>query len=298
MKMLVCPECREIILEGELRGSNKTCHACAVRTDDSDLLVMGEENNSPTPDNAETDETDETDELSEWAKTWEDGTLVDQPSSAGPPKQMLRSISSESLPLPDDPIPTIHSLKELKLAPDFSLHHYKNADCLIYNKNVDCLIYTSRERSSFLFWFGLIWLMISLLSAIILTIQAIEKSPSLFNIISSNTIPLIFIAIGSYITYAGLREWKGKLYIDIHPDSFTLKEGIFHRGKKTIVLRSPETELTIRKNGIAEHFFYSINISDSITDEPLITHKDYNTIKATYIMFKTLLNYHCDISDS
>ena len=37
---MYCPECKEIILEGELRGTNKSCHACAVRTDASDLIPM------------------------------------------------------------------------------------------------------------------------------------------------------------------------------------------------------------------------------------------------------------------
>lgn len=40
MTRYVCPECLEIIAEGELRGGNQSCHACAVRTDMIDLIPL------------------------------------------------------------------------------------------------------------------------------------------------------------------------------------------------------------------------------------------------------------------
>ena len=86
--------------------------------------------------------------------------------------------------------------------------------------------------------------------------------------------------------------WKGKLYMDIHPDSLAIRDGLFHRGKKTIIQRCLETQMSIKKFGTNElGLFYSLNLTDGITNKELMMHKDYNKIKATYIMLKTLLAY-------
>ena len=43
MKFTICPECREVIGDDELRGSSKICRACARRTDRSDLVEIDTE---------------------------------------------------------------------------------------------------------------------------------------------------------------------------------------------------------------------------------------------------------------
>ena len=284
MRMLVCPECREIILEGELRGNNKSCHACAVRTDESDLLVMGEENDSSASDTAKQPAAGE---LPEWAKstqTWVNGTLVDHSPNEEMEKLANHPVNN-ALPLPDDPIPTIRSLEELKLAPDFSLRRYKD---------VDCLIYTS-PGSSLLFWIGFIWLLIMMVCIYSITIQNIDKAAttSIFNMVTSYLVPVVFSVIGILITYAGLRMWKGKLYIDILPDSLAIREGVFHSGKGTIIQLCRETQMSILKKGTDDlGVFYALNLSDGITNQDIMMHKDYNKIKETYIMLKTMLAYH------
>ena len=77
MKCTICPECREIIADDELRGTSTTCHACACRTDRSDLIEIETEKPSIT-----------------------ENTIVDEDVR----HQMT-------------PLPVIHSLDELMLMP-------------------------------------------------------------------------------------------------------------------------------------------------------------------------------------
>ena len=43
MKIQICPECKEVIPEGKLRGSSKTCTACFRRTSPADLVIKDTE---------------------------------------------------------------------------------------------------------------------------------------------------------------------------------------------------------------------------------------------------------------
>ena len=184
MKMLICPECNEIILEGELRGTNKTCHACAVRTDESDLIVMGEEA-TPSPQNA--DDHGQQKKMQEYLadsiQTWENGTLIDKPSQKSTPEQRIQNLVNEPVDMSDVSIPYIYSLDQLTLSPGFSRKRYASTDCITYRPP---------NSSSAIFWMGFIWQAFCILGMVVITMNAIEKSPTIYNIISSNLFALFF----------------------------------------------------------------------------------------------------------
>ncbi|GEM_PF-6169537 len=217
MKFTVCPECREVIGDDELRGSSKICHACARRTDRSDLIEI------------DTEKTEEEDSklsihapLGANGESFDPNEVAEQPFSTRGNAPELTSELDKVLPhsqyLID--IPVIHSLDELHT---ISKAHWEYDTEIRDSEYLRTLV--TRQPVGIIdlilgtFFVG--WAMLILF---------MTRNPEFI-------IVLMFGGIGAWFLYCALMT-RTKVWIRIFRDRLEIHRGFRKNGKYRIYNRS------------------------------------------------------------
>ena len=250
MKVMICPECKEVLLNDELRGSNLQCHACMTRENRDDLVEIDTEDIMKGINNAGAQYQSDRNSL-----PFEDQNRFGSNASEIPGLSQLpgplRRMVEKGLAMAEEeqrPARIIHSLNELDLVPGASWQkssEWDNSQTLQLNS----------QASKFMLFFSILWLAISVGIFCPMLLSMFEDPSS----ITVNNHPgtksdiwfllvfaVIFVGVGLIMLYFGITSCFSKTWIDVSQDSLAVERSLFRRGKKTIIKRDPTTAVTMK----------------------------------------------------
>ena len=327
MKLMICPECKEVIPDGKLCGNNPQCHACQIRQDGNDLMIV---------------DTDQTEDNQNYAKN--PNQIGRELSSAdvhnmfygedSPMSQVinqlpgpLRNMMQSALNMAEEHqkgIPIIHDLSELKLVPGAvwedsptpqndlgnSWENSRNAEYswddsgnlrndveFMENHptsflNQKTLVLHSQASKNNLI-LPIVWLGIM----VIILVAMLEDFDPASDGWSGFVIFAIFAGIGLVLLYLGIMTCYAKTWIDVSHNTLTIERGLRRKGKTKSFLRNPTTAVTmssnVRINGSRGHgsggtLLYGVCISDG-KEVKVANGLLYHQAHALVTMLKTLL---------
>ena len=263
MKIMVCPECKEVLGEEELRGSNPCCYACSVRKNRNDLVEVDTERE---------------------VESQIQGSAFDQRGqrpgydSFETQRRKGRSFSPEQW---QAGIPVIHSLNELQLGKKMFWEH--NAED--FGSSQTLVIKCGGMVSSLffaIFWLGFCAIPIALFIHESINHESVDSLPVLI-------IFFLFGGIGVGLLYSSIMACFSKTWVEIDNDNLYIERGLYRSGKKKIIRRSTQTEVSMYSNSsINGHAIYNVRLMDD-TVVKVASGVDYNRASEIVTLFKTLL---------
>ena len=274
MPLMYCPECKEIILEGELKGSNPSCHACAVRTDTSDLIPMGQ---SSRPQTALKEPAG--DEFGSYSNASQNPMMVmdaDQSANGIP--------SGNGFPN----IPVIHHWNELAIVPGWKLDRYNpstgQATLLRMPKK------TSSSTKKLAIIVALVGFLLCALLVIMMIMLDVDFQTTLLIII---LIAMLFLPIPFVLKLASNTTW-----IDIDKEYISIETGKDGKRSGNSYMFKRDPRLTeIYQDWTTEYKHSGHDVSNIDFNRRLVCIRDsqkfyqigYYTGDAFEIMLKTIL---------
>lgn len=293
MKLLVCPECKEVIPEGKWSGSNTNCHACQMREmrlDRSDLLEIDTEKAIEAmasafnmqhllPQQPSTaSHTSPASNSSPWNN-----------SAAGNNKPAWNYIDSEQH---RNDVPVIRSLTELQMIPGVTWE-----DTPSWTGQKTLVIQSMGSKS--MLSFGILWLAFTVPTLGFFLVSMITDPSSVTvnghpgkssDIWIFLLFPVIFWGVGFGILYFGITSCYSKTWIDVSSNSLTIEHGLKRRGKTKTAPRNSSTsvsmESTVRVNGTPLYTVTLYGGADIKVASGLVRDRAEELVS----MLKTLLN--------
>lgn len=270
MAIRFCPECKQMIPPGKLRGDSTSCVACFRRTSPDDLVLVDDKGKitencaQATPQQPvskkpqhksmwdEDSELKTNDFLSEdelvIEKLRQLGRLGNEASVSGEggnSNTLLKLVGALSADLAekiekkqqeDERFPEPMPLSQVKIPNNASWDYENGKQVLVLRSNF----------SSTMCFVGAIWLTVSLLLCLLLCVGSLSSASNFIDIISGIVYSIPFFAfavVGVGILYLGIYYRYSKTWIEIEKDYLTIAHGLECKGKQICLLRKIDSIL-------------------------------------------------------
>lgn len=265
MKLMICPECKEVIPDNELHGSKEDCLACRYRVNRDDLVEL------------------------DTAKA-----VDSQNEGGGFFGQLGRAIANRlGQSMTPRSIPVIHSINELSLRPNMYWDENNGWD------SSQTLVIKSNGKMKSMLFFAILWLAftVPLLSFMLMSMAHDPSSVTVNGRPGMDSdfwfmllFPVIFWGVGFGMLYFAITSCFSKTWIEITPDALLIERGLSRKGKKLRISRNSNTEVESYSNIRINHRpYYAIKLIDDQNKIKVVEGLDSREIDDYEVFFKTLL---------
>ncbi len=245
MTIRICPECRQIIPEGKLRGDSKTCKACFRRTKATDLIEVDENGNQADsschqniPNRFISEKTDKS-------------TCSDDLIQTGEPVQYRPVSCKESKEDWLDELGERNRRLRMRQGWEdvFDVEFPESQPCDTINlpseANCICDKFFIKTSKSLMFYVGIIWTAVSVFF-LVQFILSFDPSWKIGNTIYGFTAIVVLIVVGIIILYFGIQKQFGKTWIELNLNAFVIKSGLGKKYKTFTFDKDPQSVVVHR----------------------------------------------------